>query len=570
MGFFSTLLESGISMASNAIEKKTAGNLAESNPKEMSYAIGLYYYLYLNPYDNEINQDNSKFDLEIARDALYDTDEDLKHCSIEQILNFVAYATIKFELPEQTSLDSKELPRIIKQMRDYIIEHGGRELCVNVYIFMLKMHFSNLIVSSDERNARLYLYKKSLNLTSKEHLKIAEEIQLQFCWEADQTKININRINRSALSYLKQTLPEYRNVPKDISQNTPENYLDYKNENINNFDDLYSIVKKENDLKSLDMEIKILTFLFGRRKQISENEKEVIKSMTKAENYDIDVMEEIHKVHHKISHLKNSEDFFVNNGFDKIDNETKLILFIFSFTSIFGILEKNSDEFNAANICPQYIYNLYLIQKYLGITYKDKMKCFKILSERKGETLSQDDFINIYDSLVSDKTISAITRTYPEVLDGYPLNFKIDLEEAFKNAKKQLGNKSNLVYLAYKSSEKLAQSVKNYAKNATTDEKPILIFDNSISENCKCGFLLTDKHIYAKNSFSFGSIYLNVSELNEITQKPRSLLFNTKEIETEQIGKAGTKILSEFVNYCVKNLKLMKNINIPTFEEIFN
>lgn len=318
------------------------------------------------------------------------------------------------------------------------------------------------------------------------------------------------------------------------------------------------------------MEIKILAFLFGRRKQISENEKEVIKSMTKAENYDIDVMEEIHKVHHKISHLKNSEDFFVNNGFDKIDNETKLILFIFSFTSIFGILEKNSDEFSAENICPQYIYNLYLIQKYLGITYKDKMKCFKILSERKDETLSQDDFINIYDSLVSDKTISAITRTYPEVLDGYPLNFKIDLEEAFRNAKRQLGNKSNLVYLAYKSSEKLAQSVKNYAKNATTDEKPILIFDNSISENCKCGFLLTDKHIYAKNSFSFGSIYLNVSELNEITQKPRSLLFNTKEIETEQIGKTGTKILSEFVNYCVKNLKLMKNINIPTFEEIFN
>ena len=37
MGFLSNLLESGISMASNAVEKKTAENLAESNPKEMSY-----------------------------------------------------------------------------------------------------------------------------------------------------------------------------------------------------------------------------------------------------------------------------------------------------------------------------------------------------------------------------------------------------------------------------------------------------------------------------------------------------------------------------------------------------
>lgn len=570
MGLLGNLLDFGVQMASNAVEKRTAENLAESNPKVMSYAIGLYYYIYLNPNDSELNQDNSKRDLEVARNALYDTDEDLKRYSIEQILEFIAYATIKFELPEQTSLDSKELPRIIRQMRDYMIQNGGRELCVKVYIFMLKMHFSNQIFISDERTARLYLFKKSLKLTTSELLEVAEEIQMQFYWDADQTKTNINCINRFALYYLKQILPEYRNIPKDIYQHTPEIYLDYKNESINNFDDLYSVVKKENDSKNVDMEIKILTFLFGRRKQLSENEKEVIESMTKADDYDIDVMEKIHKVHHKISHLKNSEDFFVNNGFDKIDNDTKLLLFILSFTSIFGILEKNGDVFDAENICPQYIYNLYLIQKNLGITYKDKMKCFKALSEREGEELSQDDILNVYDSLVSDKSISEITRSYPEVLDGYPLDFKIDLEEEFQNAEKRLGDKSRLVCLAYNSLEKLALVAKSYAKNATTDEKPILIFDNSISENCKCGFLLTDKHIYAKNSFSFVNICLNVSELNEITPKSSSISFDNKEIQTEQIGKEGTKILSELVNYCVKNLKLVKNINIPTFEEIFN
>ena len=245
MGFLSNLLESGISMASNAVEKKTAENLAESNPKEMSYVIGLYYYLFLNSNDNEIDQDNSKYDLEIARDALYDTDEELKNCPIEKIIEFAAYAAVKFELTEEISLDSKELPRIIKQIRDYIIQHGGRELCVNVYIFLLKMHFSTLIVSSGERTARLYLFKKSLNLSIREHLEVALEMQLQFGWESNQTKINLNRINRSALYYLKQNLPEYRNIPNDISQNTPETYLDYKNENINNFDDLYSFVKKE-------------------------------------------------------------------------------------------------------------------------------------------------------------------------------------------------------------------------------------------------------------------------------------------------------------------------------------
>lgn len=570
MGFLSNLLESGISMASNAVEKKTAENLAELNPKEMSYAIGLYYYLFLNSNDNEIDQDNSKYDLEIARDALYDTDEELKNCPIEKIIEFAAYAAVKFELTEEISLDSKELPRIIKQIRDYIIQHGGRELCVNVYIFLLKMHFSTLIVSSGERTARLYLFKKSLNLSIREHLEVALEMQLQFGWESNQTKINLNRINRSALYYLKQNLPEYRNIPNDISQNTPETYLDYKNENINNFDDLYSFVKKENDLSSIDMEIKILTFLFGRRKQITENEKELINSMTKADNYDIDVKEKIHQAHQKISRLKNSKDFFVNNGFEKIDNDTRLILFVFSFTSIFGIFEKNGEEFDIENICPQYIYNLYLIQKYLGITYKDKMQCFKTLSERKGETLSQDEFLNIYDLLVSDEKISKITQIYPEVLDGYPLDFKIDLEDVFKNLKKQLGKKSELVYLAYKSTEKLAQIARNYAKNATIDEKPILIFDNSIFENCKNGFLLTDKHIYAKNSLSFRTICLNLSEVNDITYTSHSVLFNTKEIETEQIGKAGTKILFEFINYCMKNINRMKNINIPTFEKIFN
>lgn len=570
MGFFSNLLETGISIASNAIEKKTVENLAETNPKEMSYAIALYYYLYLNPYDKELDQDNTSFDLEIAKDALYETEDELQDYTIEQILQFVAYATMKFELPEQTNIDSNELPRIIKQMRDYMIQYGGRELCVNVYIFMLKMHFSNLIFSSNERTARLYLFKKSLNLTSIEHLKVAQEIQLQFCWEADKTKININRINRSALYYLKQNLPEYRNIPNDIAQNTPEKYLDYKNEHINNFDDLLSILKKENDLKSIDMEIKILTFLFGRRKQISKNEKEIIKSMTKADDYDIDIMEKIHKVHQKISHLKISEEFFVNNGFNEIDDDTRLFLFILSFTSVLEIFVNNCEKNDTEKICPQYVYNLYLIQNYLGITYKDKMQCFKLLSEREKDTFSQDDILNIYDSLVSEKSISKLTTTYPEVLDGYPLDFKNDLEETFRNVKKQLGDKSRLVCLAYKSTEKLAQSVKNYAKDATTDEKPILIFDNSLIEKCKSGFLLTDKHIYAKNSFSFRNIQLNNTEINDITYNSRSLQFNTKEIETDQIGKAGTRILFEFVNYCMKNIKQLKNINIPTFEELFN
>ena len=81
----------------------------------MSYAIGLYYYLFLNSNDNEIDQYHSKYDLEIARDALYDTDEELKNCPIEKIIEFAAYAAVKFELTEEISLDSKELPRIIKQ-----------------------------------------------------------------------------------------------------------------------------------------------------------------------------------------------------------------------------------------------------------------------------------------------------------------------------------------------------------------------------------------------------------------------------------------------------------------------
>lgn len=577
MGFFNGLLEIGLSAAANSIAKNAAENFSKQNPKAMSFAMGILYYLYLTSIEEDYGADFNvspeqakDFDARGMYNVLISCDKSFEGADLQKILS---YAVIKLAIKEDnTHLDNKELPRIIKEMRDYMIQNAGRETCIKVYIFMLKMYFSTYITISTERTIRLYLFKKSLKLTTRELLEVAEEMQEQFSWYAYETKEKLNEINRIALHDLKQILPEYRNIPSDIYQNTPEIYLDYKNEREDNFDDLYSVVKNENNKKIAEMEIKILTFLFGRRKRISDEEKEVIESMTKQDAADIDIREKIHKVHSKISRLKNSEDFFTNNEFDKLDKDTKCLLFVYSFTSIAGLIEKFSEKSDGQKISPMCIYNLYLIQKNLGITYKDRMECFKILSEREGE-LSQDEILNIYDALLSDKSIAHITANYPEVLDGYPLDFKVDLEEVFQNLVNQLGDKSNLVYLAYNSPEKLALVAKGYAKNATTDEKPLLIYNNSLSENCKSGFLLTDKHVYAKNSFSFSNICLNISDLNEISPKlgflNSSILFNKKEIETEQIGQDGTELLCEFLNFCLKNLKSAKDIKISTFEEIF-
>lgn len=362
----------------------------------------------------------------------------------------------------------------------------------------------------------------------------------------------------------------------------------------------------EEKQQAIELSIKFLTFLFGRRKKLSDDEKEFIKSeienlySDELKNLEIDVIRKIDKTYYKISHLQNSEEFFINNRINQISNDLKCLLFDVTCATVLGIFaigeaEKDEDE---AKIRPEYVYNFYLIRKNLKLSPEDEKKLIENI--RRKYQLSQEQIDYYCKVLFSEETISVIKRRSPEILDvEIPVNkqskensknkstevqektvvdFKIQIESEFKKIKNQLGEKANLVHLAYQSPEKLKQVIKSYAKNVTREEKPILIFDNSIFSRCKSGFLITDKHILIKNSFSFSNLCIDIANINDVQLEipdnkiSWKIKFDENIADCDQIGpeEENISIFYELIKLIIKNIKISKDINIPNIAEVLN
>ncbi len=517
MGFFDDLVRSGIQMAANGtkhtIQKSAADNFAKSNRKEMSYAMAIVYCLYLTDIESDsgiggyVNFKNyAQHELGGVSGSLCDSDEIFKDYSIENILEFISYAYIELSEPEQIAVTSRELPILIGKIKNYILKSGNRKLCADVYLFMLRMHFSGLILSSNERNARLYLFKKSLGLQPEELLHIGETMSYDFGWSNRETKEKLNGVDVFSLHYLRKVLPEYKNIPDDIAINYPEEFLDYKNMSADNFDDLQKVVQSKKNYDSIVKTLKILTFLLGRKKELLDDDRKFINFMLdrffseELKNLDFNVSEEINSAYSDVLKLKLSSDFFSNNKFNQNDKDLRQFFFVVSFASVALIWQDNMEE-ETRKLYPQYVYNLYLIQKNLNISDEDKSECLKLLAEQQKVSLNEIE--NLYNCFLSDESISMIRKHSPEILD----DFRPLIEFEYQKIAKEIGKKSALVTIPYKSPEnsfeKLRLAIRNLSKNIDKAEKPILIFDNSMLESCRSGFFITDKHIYTKSSLSF-------------------------------------------------------------------
>ncbi len=363
---------------------------------------------------------------------------------------------------------------------------------------------------------------------------------------------------------------EYEEVPFNDEKNWLENSKQFLLNTINK-----DKIEKEKKSQGIEYSIKVLTFLLGRKKELSESDKEFIEtsitSMFEEElkEFDIDISKKIENTYHKIKHLKNSEDFFINNKINEAHPYAKNIVFVMSIITFISITgESENGKFK-----PEYVYNLYLIRKNLNLTKNDEKDCIKAIGNMA--QISIDETKTIFENIFSEETISTIEEKFPELLDGYPVDFKKDVEEIYLNFVNEFGSKIELLHLAYKSPEKLKEVINSYAKNATTDEKPILIFDNSAFSNCKTGFLITDKHIYAKNSFSFSSICIEIQNIENIYSKSEygvlKIFFDSTAVEVEQIGdKKLVDFLSNSLKTLTEKIKIAKNINLPDFEDIFD
>lgn len=165
-------------------------------------------------------------------------------------------------------------------------------------------------------------------------------------------------------------------------------------------------------------------------------------------------------------------------------------------------------------------------------------------------------------------------KNQPKSPNQQNLDMKTQIENVYRKTAKKIGNKATLISLGFEHTEKLAQIAKGYAKNASADERPLLIYDNSTFENCKSGFFITDKTIYAKNSFSLSNVQIDISTVKDFTfQKTllqKSINFNDKEIETEQIGGEGTERLFDLVKFIIGKIRKGCDFSsIPTIQELF-
>ena len=153
-------------------------------------------------------------------------------------------------------------------------------------------------------------------------------------------------------------------------------------------------------------------------------------------------------------------------------------------------------------------------------------------------------------------------------------NFAISLYVKYQEFMQKLDDDDLNVFFAYENKEKLWQSVQTFADEATTDEEPILLYDDSALENCKNGFLITSQHLYAKNITSAKNICLDISDIKTVSADTNAscLYFDDTKIETSEIPEDMLNDFAEFVNSIIEKIHSTElyDINLPDFEDIFD
>ncbi len=163
---------------------------------------------------------------------------------------------------------------------------------------------------------------------------------------------------------------------------------------------------------------------------------------------------------------------------------------------------------------------------------------------------------------------------YEDSINELKNNFAISLYVKYQDFMQKLCDDDLNIFFAYENKEKLWQAIQTFASEGTTDEEPILLYDDSALENCKNGFLITSQHLYAKNITSAKNICIDISEIKTVTAdvNSSSLYFDDTKIETSEIPEDMLNDFSELINSIIEKIHSTEryDINLPDFEDIFN
>lgn len=218
-------------------------------------------------------------------------------------------------------------------------------------------------------------------------------------------------------------------------------------------------------------------------------------------------------------------------------------------------------------LMPAHIYNLYLIRKYFLMDRSKLNECYTLLSEAFQQDV--DDVADMFEQFSNEDAIESLKENDPslnyediDVIESCTQQKTIavvevveDYMEQIQDIYYQIGNNAKYaddfykrVCLADKRPDMIDRAVQTYARNCI-GENAILIFDDTLSLNCKSGFLLTNKAIYVGLSGKLVK-YIPLADVTFLDAKigflTNELIINDTKIQTEQIS-GGTVALCDLL-----------------------
>lgn len=360
------------------------------------------------------------------------------------------------------------------------------------------------------------------------------------------------------------------------------------------FDIANAMLEANNAKKDNEDLLKSLVFVAGFHTTFDKQIKKVIISMMQIfvnEEYTLFEHEpELDSIYKTVNSM-NAKQFIAKIVETRIDRDRNIVFYAGVLALIYGLKVAEILE-------PQNLYNLYLIKEHFNFSRSELTKCYKLIA-----VWFEEDFDKIAEGLeamTSAEAMQLLFEHYPEFMQADASNSQVleiqeeddedvtrmkfqkqsdidtrmQIKDAFRQFRNRI-NKVSLISLAFEKPEKTRQVIKGYAKDAGMTERPILIYDNSIGENCKTGFFITDKKVYAKNDFSFSKICISLPDAEDVTFKvsllSKSIFFDDQEVQTEQVGGDGTEQLFNLVKFVIGEIKKCPNLSsIPTMKELLN
>ena len=210
---------------------------------------------------------------------------------------------------------------------------------------------------------------------------------------------------------------------------------------------------------------------------------------------------------------------------------------------------------------PVHAHNLGLIKRYFGINRSELAECYSALGQKLNK--DTDDIADVFEELTSEENIRKIEDENPLLIQEQK-DDAVRITKPVDNPKKEIemtytnsiqGSDAvfrNRFFLADSNPKKVIAAVNAYARGCKGEEI-IALYDDSVFNNGKIGFLLTNKKLYINNSFEKPK-EIELSLIKSIVAAPKSpkqlvqaIFVNDIKIDATNINGVGLDVVTNFL-----------------------